>query len=136
MKINEIYQSVQGESSYAGLPCVFVRLTYCNLRCSYCDTEYAFYEGNEFTVEQVLERVKQYDCKLVEVTGGEPLLQKEVFSLMDRLIEFGHTVLLETGGSIDIGRVNPKVIKIMDLKCPSSGEYRSEERRVGKECRL
>lgn len=122
MKINEIYQSVQGESSYAGLPCVFVRLTYCNLRCSYCDTEYAFYDGNEFSVEQVLARVKEYDCKLVEITGGEPLLQKDIFSLMDHLVELGHTVLLETGGSIDIGRVNPRVIKIMDLKCPSSGE--------------
>jgi 7-carboxy-7-deazaguanine synthase len=122
MKINEIYQSIQGESSYAGLPCIFVRLTYCNLRCSYCDTEYAFYEGHDMTPEEVFDSVRSYDCRLVEVTGGEPLLQKDVFPLMDRLIDSGYTVLLETGGSIDIGKVNPRVIKIMDLKCPSSGE--------------
>jgi 7-carboxy-7-deazaguanine synthase len=122
MKINEIYKSIQGESSYAGLPCVFVRLTYCNLRCSYCDTEYAFYEGKDMTVDEVFEAVKHYECSLVEITGGEPLLQKEVFALMDHLIGSGHTVLLETSGSLDIGQVNPRVIKIMDLKCPSSGE--------------
>jgi len=122
MKINEIYQSIQGESSYAGLPCVFVRLTYCNLRCTYCDTEYAFYEGKDMTVDEILVTVLNYDCPLVEVTGGEPLLQKDVFPLMERLIESGRTVLLETGGSLDIGGVNPQVIKIVDLKCPSSGE--------------
>ncbi|MSO22411.1 MAG: radical SAM protein [Acidobacteria bacterium] len=122
MKINEIYQSIQGESSYAGLPCVFVRLTYCNLRCSYCDTEYAFYEGKDLTVDEVIASVLSYDCPLIEVTGGEPLLQKEVFPLMDRLIDSGHTVLLETSGSLDIARVHPQVIKILDLKCPSSGE--------------
>jgi 7-carboxy-7-deazaguanine synthase len=122
MKINEIYRSIQGESSYAGLPCVFVRLTYCNLRCTYCDTEYAFYEGKDYTVNQGLEEVGRYNCQLVEITGGEPLLQKEVYPLMDRLIDSGYTVLLETGGSIDIGKVNPRVIKIIDLKCPSSGE--------------
>ena len=103
MKINEIYQSIQGESSYAGLPCVFVRLTYCNLRCTYCDTEYAFYEGKDMTVHEILVTVLNYDCPLVEVTGGEPLLQKDVFPLMERLIESGLTVLLETGGSLDIG---------------------------------
>ncbi len=122
MKINEIYQSIQGESSYAGLPCIFVRLTYCNLRCSYCDTAYAFYEGKDMTVDEVMTAVAGYGCFLVEVTGGEPLLQKEVFALMDRLVGAGYTVLLETGGSIDIEPVHPKVIKIMDLKCPSSGE--------------
>ena len=122
MKINEIYQSIQGESSYAGLPCVFVRLTYCNLRCTYCDTEYAFYEGKDMTVDEILVTVLNYDCPLVEVTGGEPLLQKDVFPLMERLIESGRTVLLETGGSMDIGKYNPQVIKIVDLKCPSSGE--------------
>jgi len=122
MKVNEIYRSIQGESSYAGLPCVFVRLTYCNLRCSYCDTEYAFYEGRDYTVEQVLEGVESFDCSLVELTGGEPLLQEEVFPLMDELVVRGYTVLLETGGSLDVGRVNPKVIKILDLKCPGSGE--------------
>jgi 7-carboxy-7-deazaguanine synthase len=122
MKINEIYRSIQGESSYAGLPCVFVRLTYCNLRCSYCDTEYAFYEGKDMTVDEVIASVLGYDCPLVEVTGGEPLLQKEVYPLMERLIDLGRTVLLETGGSLDIARVHSRVIKIIDLKCPSSGE--------------
>jgi 7-carboxy-7-deazaguanine synthase len=122
MKINEIYLSIQGESSYAGLPCVFVRLTYCNLRCTYCDTEYAFYEGKDMTVDDVIASVLGYDCPLVEVTGGEPLLQKDVFPLMDRLIDSGRTVLLETGGSLDIAPVHPRVIKILDLKCPSSGE--------------
>ncbi len=122
MKVNEIYRSIQGESSYAGLPCVFVRLTYCNLRCSYCDTEYAFYEGEDCTVEEVLREVQSFDCHLVEITGGEPLLQEEVFPLMDELVGRGFTVLLETGGSLDVGPVNPKVIKILDLKCPGSGE--------------
>ena len=122
MKINEIYKSIQGESTYAGLPCVFVRLTYCNLRCTYCDTEYAFYEGKEMTIEEVINAVRFFHCRLVEITGGEPLAQKEVYQLMSRLIEDRFTVLLETGGSIDIGNVHPHVIKIMDLKCPSSGE--------------
>jgi 7-carboxy-7-deazaguanine synthase len=128
MKINEIYKSIQGESTYAGLPCVFVRLTYCNLRCTYCDTTYAFYEGQEMTLEQVIQAIRECDCSLVEITGGEPLLQKEVYPLMDRLIAEDFTVLLETGGSIDIGEVHPNVIKIMDLKCPSSGE--SENNRL------
>src|SRR5262245_21710485 len=122
MKINEIYRSIQGESSYTGLPCVFVRLTYCNLRCAYCDTAYAFYEGRDYTVDQALEEVHRYQCSLVEITGGEPLLQKEVIPFMDRLVAAGFTVLLETSGSVDISNVNPAVIKIMDLKCPSSGE--------------
>jgi 7-carboxy-7-deazaguanine synthase len=122
MKINEIYKSIQGESTFAGLPCVFVRLTYCNLRCTYCDTAYAFYEGQEMSLEQIIRTIRDCDCSLVEITGGEPLLQKEVYPLMDRLIADDFLVLLETGGSIDIGQVHPKVIKIMDLKCPSSGE--------------
>lgn len=122
MKINEIYKSIQGESTYAGLPCVFVRLTYCNLRCTYCDTAYAFYEGQEMSLEQVIQAIRECDCSLVEITGGEPLLQKEVYPLMDRLIAEGFLVLLETGGSLDIGEVHPSVIKIMDLKCPSSEE--------------
>ena len=120
--VNEVYLSLQGESTFAGLPCVFVRLTACNLRCSYCDTAYAFYEGEDMSLEQVIQAVQKWDCSLVEITGGEPLLQKEVYPLMDRLIADGFLVLLETGGSIDIGKVPPKVIKIMDLKCPSSGE--------------
>ena len=122
MKVNEIYRSLQGESSYTGLPCIFVRLTSCNLRCTYCDTEYAFYEGQDYTVDQVLEAIRRFNCQLVEITGGEPLLQKEVYPLMNSLIDSDYTVLLETGGSIDVGKVNAKVIKIMDLKCPSSGE--------------
>lgn len=122
MKINEIYRSIQGESSFAGLPCVFVRLTYCNLRCTYCDTAYAFYQGKDMTVDEVMAAVLDYHCSLVEITGGEPLLQKEVLPLMDRLVESGCTVLLETGGSLDVRKVHPKVIKILDLKCPSSGE--------------
>ena len=122
MKVNEIYRSVQGESSYSGLPCIFVRLTYCHLRCTYCDTEYAFYDGQDYTVNEVLEKIDHFDCSLVEITGGEPLLQKESYSLMDRLVERNYTVLLETSGSLDIQKVNSKVIKILDLKSPSSGE--------------
>jgi 7-carboxy-7-deazaguanine synthase len=122
MKINEIYRSIQGESSYTGLPCVFVRLTYCNLRCSYCDTEYAFYEGQNYTVDEAVQEVLRYQCPLVEITGGEPLLQKEVYPMMDRLVGHGCTVLLETSGSIDVDNVNPADVKIMDVKCPSSGE--------------
>lgn len=121
IKINEIYYSIQGESTKAGLPCVFIRLTYCNLRCTYCDTEYAFYDGKESSIEEILEQVKKYNCRLVEVTGGEPLFQKECFDLLDSLCEEGFEVLLETGGSISIEKVNPAVKIIMDLKCPSSG---------------
>jgi 7-carboxy-7-deazaguanine synthase len=124
MKINEIYHSIQGESSYAGLPCIFVRLTYCNLRCSYCDSEFAFYEGRDMTVAQVMETVKNFNCPLVEITGGEPLLQEEVYPLMEELLTHGYRVLLETSGCVDIGRVDPRVIKVMDLKCPGSGELR------------
>ena len=87
MKVNEIYRSVQGESSYSGLPCIFVRLTYCHLRCTYCDTEYAFYDGQDYTVNEVLEKIDHFDCSLVEITVGEPLHQKESYSLMDRLVE-------------------------------------------------
>ncbi|MCL5030235.1 MAG: 7-carboxy-7-deazaguanine synthase QueE [Bacteroidetes bacterium] len=121
LKVNEIYFSVQGESTKAGLPCVFIRLTYCNLRCTYCDTEYAFYEGKDLTVDQILSEVNKYGCKLVEVTGGEPLFQKECIDLMKRLCEEGFEVLLETGGSLSIKEVDEKVKIIMDLKCPSSG---------------
>lgn len=120
LKINEVFYSIQGESSFAGLPCIFVRLTYCNLRCSYCDTEYAFYEGTEFTIEQVLTEVKKYNCNLVEVTGGEPLVQPEVHLLMRKLCDLGFQVMLETGGSLPIKEIDPRVKIIMDLKCPSS----------------
>ncbi len=121
LKINEIYFSIQGESSNAGLPCVFVRLTYCNLRCTYCDTEYAFYDGKELSIGEIIEQIDKFDCKLVEITGGEPLVQKESLELMKILCDKGYNVMLETGGSISIKEIDPRVKIIMDLKCPSSG---------------
>ena len=121
LKINEIYYSIQGESSYSGLPCVFIRLTYCNLRCSYCDTEYAFYEGSNMTIDEILKYIKKWNCNLVEVTGGEPLFQKECINLLNALINKSYEVLLETGGSLPIENVPKNVIKIVDFKCPSSG---------------
>lgn len=120
--INEIFYSVQGESSYAGRPCVFVRLTACDLRCSWCDTPYAFYEGTKRPVEEVLSEVEGFDCALVEVTGGEPLLQPDVYPLMRGLLERGKTVLLETGGHRSTADVPNEVITILDVKCPGSGE--------------
>ncbi len=121
LKVNEIYYSVQGESTKAGLPCVFVRLTYCNLRCTYCDTEYAFYEGADMNVEQIIEKVAGYGCGLVEITGGEPLVQNESLDLMRKLCDSGYEVLLETGGSLPIDKIDSRVKIIMDLKTPSSG---------------
>jgi 7-carboxy-7-deazaguanine synthase len=122
LTINEIYQSIQGESTWAGLPCVFVRLTFCDLRCSYCDTEYAFYSGTKMTLASILEQVLAFRCPLVEITGGEPLLQKNVLRLMEQLCDNGQVVLLETSGAHDISTVDPRVHRIMDLKTPSSGE--------------
>lgn len=122
LKVNEIYKSIQGESSHTGLPCVFVRLTGCNLRCSYCDTGYAFHEGREMTPQEVVGAVERCGISLVEITGGEPLMQKEVYPLMQTLLEKNYTVLLETGGSLAIDEVPEQVIKIVDLKCPGSGE--------------
>jgi 7-carboxy-7-deazaguanine synthase len=122
LTINEIYFSVQGESTWAGLPCVFVRLTFCDLRCTYCDTEYAFYEGKKQTLGEIVEAVTSYDCRLVEITGGEPLLQKNVLPLMTLLADAGRTILLETSGAHDISAVDPRVHRIMDLKTPGSGE--------------
>ncbi len=121
LKVNEIYYSIQGESSKAGLPCVFVRLTYCNLRCTYCDTEYAFYEGVDMSIEEIIEKVNQFGCRLVEITGGEPLVQKESLDLMKILCDKGYEVMLETGGSLPIDKVDKRVMIVMDLKCPSSG---------------
>ncbi len=120
--VNEIFYSIQGESIYSGVPCVFVRLTGCNLRCSYCDTTYAYYEGVELTIEEILPRVDNYKCPLIEITGGEPLLQGDTPLLIDRLLEKKYEVLLETNGSIDISVVDSRCIKIVDIKCPSSGE--------------
>jgi len=120
LTINEIFYSIQGESTNAGLPCVFVRLTYCNLRCVYCDTEYAFYEGKDMTVDEIIEQVKSYKCKLVEITGGEPLVQQNVHILMSRLCDSGYEVMIETGGSLPIEDIDKRVKIIMDLKTPYS----------------
>ncbi len=122
LHINEIFYSIQGESTYAGRPCVFVRLTGCNLRCRWCDTEYAFYEGRRMTIDEVAAAVAGYGCKLVEITGGEPLLQEGVYPLIDSLFSTGHTVMVETSGAVDVSRLDPRAIKIMDVKCPGSGE--------------
>ncbi len=122
LTINEIFHSIQGESRRAGEPCVFVRLTACDLRCSWCDTPYAFHEGGKRSLADVVAEVERYDCPLVEITGGEPLLQDEVYPLMERLLELGHTVMLETGGHRSIARVPAAVLKIVDVKCPGSGE--------------
>ena len=121
LKINEIYYSVQGESTHTGRPCIFIRLTYCNLRCSYCDTEYAFYEGKDMEIAHIMSEIQQWDCNLVEVTGGEPLFQEECIDLLHELINSNYEVMLETGGSLSISDVPKKVIKIVDFKCPSSG---------------
>lgn len=120
--IHEVYRSIQGESTFAGLPCVFVRLTACHLRCRWCDTPHAFTQGTLMSLDDVVARVLADPCELVEITGGEPLLQEEVFPLMKRLAAAGRTVLLETSGAIDISRVDSRVRIIMDLKCPGSGE--------------
>ena len=122
LTINEIFYSIQGESSYAGRPCVFIRLTACDLRCSWCDTPYAFYEGQKRSLDEVLAEVERMDCPLVEVTGGEPLLQTEVYPLMQALIDGGRTVLLETGGHRSTAHVPEAVVTILDVKCPGSGE--------------
>jgi 7-carboxy-7-deazaguanine synthase len=122
LTVNEIFHSIQGESTRAGQPCVFVRLTACDLRCIWCDTAYAFYEGRKMSVDEVLQAVDEYGCPLVEITGGEPLLQDDVYPLMERLLQSGHTVMLETGGHRPIDRVPAAVVKIVDVKCPGSGE--------------
>jgi 7-carboxy-7-deazaguanine synthase len=122
LKINEIFHSVQGESSHAGQPCVFVRLAACNLRCSWCDTAYAFTEGQATTLQDILYRVESFHCRLVEITGGEPLLQPEVYTLMQGLLARNFTVMLETSGEQSIAQVPGEVVKVVDVKCPSSGE--------------
>ncbi|HEX8252592.1 MAG TPA: 7-carboxy-7-deazaguanine synthase QueE [Thermoanaerobaculia bacterium] len=122
MRITEIFFSIQGESSHAGRPCVFVRLTGCNLRCTWCDSEYTFAGGERMSVDEVIARVKSYGCNLVEITGGEPLAQKEAFELIERLCNDAFEVLIETSGSIDITPVDRRAKLILDVKCPGSGE--------------
>lgn len=122
MLITEIFKSIQGESTFAGLPCVFVRLTGCNLRCHWCDTAYAFHGGLRMTVEEVLTKVRELGGKLVELTGGEPLLQEEVYPLAEQLLAEGFQVLVETSGERYIGRLPKAVVKVLDVKCPGSGE--------------
>ena len=119
--VNELFFSIQGESTHMGRPCAFVRLSSCNLRCNYCDTEYAFYEGKKVPVDEVIEKIESYPTHLVEITGGEPLLQKGVHPLIRRLLDRGKTVLIETGGSLDIRPVDRRAILIYDIKCPDSG---------------
>jgi 7-carboxy-7-deazaguanine synthase len=122
LRINEIFHSIQGESTWAGMPCVFVRLTGCHLRCTYCDTEYAFKEGTTREIDLVVAEVMGFDCGLVEITGGEPLLQRGVHDLITRLCDAGRTVLIETSGACDISACDERAIRILDLKTPGSGE--------------
>jgi len=119
--VNEIFYSIQGESSYAGRPCVFIRLTGCNLRCAWCDTTYAYEEGERMEIERIVERISEYPCPLVEITGGEPLEQAETPALAARLLDLGFTVLIETNGSRDISALDERVVRIVDFKTPSSG---------------
>jgi 7-carboxy-7-deazaguanine synthase len=121
LRVNEIFYSIQGEGSRAGEPCVFIRMTGCGLRCSYCDTEYAFYEGEDKPVEEIVNEIERYHCKLVELTGGEPLEQEGTYTLMNELLSRGYDVMIETGGHVDITRVDTRVKRIVDLKTPSSG---------------
>jgi 7-carboxy-7-deazaguanine synthase len=120
VKVCEIFTSIQGESSYAGMPCTFIRLTGCNLRCSYCDTTYAYYGGKELSEDEIMSEVRRAGIDLVEITGGEPLLQKEVFPLIERLLDKGYTVLVETNGSQSIKEIDKKAIVILDIKTPGS----------------
>ncbi len=121
LKVNEIFKSIQGESWFAGMPCVFVRLTGCNLRCTYCDTKYAYEEGKELSVGQVMELVGSYQCPMVEITGGEPLLQEDTPALAEALLQKAQTVLVETNGTLNIDILPKRVVRIVDVKCPDSG---------------
>jgi 7-carboxy-7-deazaguanine synthase len=136
LRINEIFYSIQGESLYAGLPCVFIRLTGCNLRCAYCDTRYAYDEGMDMTIPEIMRRVESYPATaLVEITGGEPLFQEETPDLVRQLLDLGRTILMETNGSLDISRIDSRCIRIMDIKCPSSRMHMHNDpvnlRRIG-----
>lgn len=121
LRVTEIFYSIQGESTYAGQPCVFIRLTGCPLRCTWCDTDYSFYGGTSLLIDEILEKVRFFSCPLVEVTGGEPLAQPEAFPLITRLCDAGHTVLIETSGAIDVQPVDQRARLILDVKCPGSG---------------
>ncbi len=121
LRVTEIYKSIQGEGSYAGFPCIFIRLTGCNLRCTWCDTEYGYFGGKEFSLEEIIKKVEELNCQLVEITGGEPLMQSETPELAQTLLALGYQVLLETGGSLDISVVPKEVVRIVDMKCPGSG---------------
>lgn len=121
MRVTEIFHSIQGESTYAGQPCVFVRLTGCPLRCTWCDTGYAFYGGQECSADEILKKIDSFGCRLVEMTGGEPLAQPEAIPFIARLCDAGYTVLVETSGAIDIGPVDRRAHLILDVKCPGSG---------------
>lgn len=121
MRVTEIFYSIQGESSFAGMPCTFIRLTGCNLRCTWCDTEYSFYGGSEMSHGEILAEIEKVGCKIVEFTGGEPLLQRAVYALITELLDREYTVLVETGGSINLSNLDPRAIKVMDIKCPASG---------------
>ena len=120
LKVNEIYKSIQGESGFVGYPCTFVRLTGCHLRCVWCDTAYAFYEGREMSVEKVVEEIKTFGIPLVELTGGEPLLQEDAFELIRRLLNLNYQVLIETSGAVSLKNLDTRAVKIMDVKCPGS----------------
>ncbi len=121
MKINEIFLSIQGESTYAGRPCLFIRTTRCNLRCTYCDTEYAFYDGKDMSIDELYSVVRNSGVRLVEITGGEPLMQKDINELVKVLLKDDYEVLIETSGSLDIDVIDRRAVRIMDMKCPSSG---------------
>ena len=122
LTVNEIFYSIQGESTFAGQPCVLIRLTGCDLRCSWCDTSYSFFEGSKISIDEVVKEVIGYGCSLVEITGGEPLLQEDVYPLMDRLLAERKTVLIETGGHLSVERIPVAAVKVIDIKCPGSGE--------------
>jgi 7-carboxy-7-deazaguanine synthase len=122
LRVTEIFHSVQGESTWAGLPCTFIRLTGCPLRCTWCDTEYAFHGGEKMTLDAIISRVREIGTPVVEITGGEPLIHRNAFVLAERLVDEGFTVLVETSGAIDVSPLDPRVHRIMDLKCPGSGE--------------
>src|ERR1700752_2382540 len=122
LRVTEIFRSIQGESTHAGRPCTFVRLTGCPMRCTWCDSEYTFTGGDHFSLDSIMEQVREFDCNLVEVTGGEPLAQREAFDLIKRLCDQGYEVLIETGGYVSTADVDPRASLILDVKCPDSGE--------------